>query len=283
MFANAERFPEAEEIVVGDFAEGVASLDLTPNSYVLVATRGHKYDDEALLAAARSKAGYVGLLGSKRKAAMIFRRLFEEGVDADRIGEIRAPRGTRHRRAEPGGDRRQCHGGGPGGAPREEGRRPEGRPSPPQGEAARGTGVTPPASGAAACAGVLLAAGESSRMGRPKQTLDWLGEPLVVYQTRQLLETGVGQAIVVLGHEAEAVRPLVEVVDDPRLTIVVNEDYLEGKTTSIKAGLRAMGPSVASILLLGCRPAPPGVALLRRLAEAHAGARGAHLDPGAPR
>ena len=93
MFANAERFPDAEEIVVGDFAEGVASLDLTPNSYVLVATRGHKYDDEALLAAARSNAGYVGLLGSKRKAAMIFRRLFEEGVDADRIGEIRAPVG----------------------------------------------------------------------------------------------------------------------------------------------------------------------------------------------
>ena len=93
MFANAERFPDAEEIVVGDFAEGVASLDLTPNSYVLVATRGHKYDDAALLAAARSKAGYVGLLGSKRKAAMIFRRLFEEGVDAERIGEIRAPVG----------------------------------------------------------------------------------------------------------------------------------------------------------------------------------------------
>ncbi len=93
MFANAERFPEAKEIVVGDFAEGVASLDLTPNSYVLVATRGHKYDDAALLAAARSKAGYVGLLGSKRKAAMIFRRLFEEGIDSERIGEIRAPVG----------------------------------------------------------------------------------------------------------------------------------------------------------------------------------------------
>ena len=93
MFANAERFPEAEQIVVGDFDAGVASLDLTPNSYVLVATRGHKYDDAALLAAARSKAGYVGLLGSKRKAAMIFRRLFEEGIDGERIGEIRAPVG----------------------------------------------------------------------------------------------------------------------------------------------------------------------------------------------
>ena len=129
--------------------------------------------------------------------------------------------------------------------------------------------MTPPASGVAACAGVLLAAGESSRMGRSKQILDWLGEPLVVYQARQLLEAGMGQAIVVLGHEAEAVRPLVEVVDDPRLTIVVNQDYLEGKTTSIKAGLRALGPGAASILLLAADQPRPG-ALLRRLAEAHA-------------
>lgn len=129
--------------------------------------------------------------------------------------------------------------------------------------------MTPSASGAAACAGVLLAAGESSRMGRPKQTLDWLGEPLVVYQTRQLLEADVGQAIVVLGHEADAVRPLVERVEDSRLTIVVNADYLEGKTSSIKAGLRAVGSGAASIMLLAADQPRPA-ALLRRLAESHA-------------
>ena len=129
--------------------------------------------------------------------------------------------------------------------------------------------MTPPASGAAACAGVLLAAGESSRMGRPKQTLDWLGEPLVVYQTRQLLEAGVGQAIVVLGHEAATVRSLLGAVEDPRLTIVVNRDYLEGKTTSIKTGLRAMERGAASVLLLAADQPRPA-SLLRRLAEAHA-------------
>lgn len=124
--------------------------------------------------------------------------------------------------------------------------------------------MTPPA----ACAGVLLAAGESSRMGRSKQILDWLGEPLVVYQTRQLLEAGVGQAIVVLGHEATAVRPLVEAVEDPRLTLVVNQDYLEGKTTSIKAGLGAVDSGAASIMLLAADQPRPA-SLLRRLAEAH--------------
>ena len=128
--------------------------------------------------------------------------------------------------------------------------------------------MTPSAFGAADCAGVLLAAGESSRMGRPKQTLDWLGEPLVVYQTRQLLEVGVGQVVVVLGHEAAVVRPLVEAVEDARLTIVFNPDYLEGKTTSIKAGLRAMGSGAASLLLLAADQPRPA-ALLRRLAEGH--------------
>ena len=105
-------------------------------------------------------------------------------------------------------------------------------------------------------------------MGRSKQTLDWLGEPLVVYQTRQLLEAGMGQVIVVLGHEATAVRPLVEVVDGPRLTIVVNQDYLQGKTASIKAGLRALGSGAASILLLAADQPRPA-SLLRRLAETH--------------
>ena len=128
--------------------------------------------------------------------------------------------------------------------------------------------MTPSASGAAACAGVLLAAGESSRMGRPKQTLDWLGEPLVVYQMRQLLEAGVGQAVVVLGHKAATVRPLVEAVEDPRVTVVVNPDYLEGKTTSIKLGLRSVGPGAGAILLLAADQPRPA-ALLRRLAEAH--------------
>lgn len=129
--------------------------------------------------------------------------------------------------------------------------------------------MTPTASGAEACAGLLLAAGESSRMGRPKQTLDWLGAPLIVYQTRQLLQAGVGQAIVVLGHEAATVRPLVEAVEDARVSIVVNPDYSEGKTTSIKAGLRAVGSGAASIMLLAADQPRPAE-LLRRLAEAHA-------------
>ena len=93
MYANAERFPEAARIVVDDFARGLRSLEMTPNCYVIVATRGHKLDDLALMEAARSDAGYIGLLGSRRKALMIFRDLFRAGIPESRIAEIRAPVG----------------------------------------------------------------------------------------------------------------------------------------------------------------------------------------------
>ncbi|HLU50060.1 MAG TPA: XdhC family protein, partial [Planctomycetota bacterium] len=92
-FANAERFPQASEIVVDAFDRGIARLPLGPNHHVLIATRGHKLDDEALLAAARSNAGWIGLLGSRRKAVLLFRRLYEAGVPEDRIRRMRAPVG----------------------------------------------------------------------------------------------------------------------------------------------------------------------------------------------
>ena len=79
-FANRERFPEADEIVVTDFVSGLRGLNITPNTFIIVATRGHKYDDSALLEAARTPARYVGLVGSKRKALIIYRTLLAEGV-----------------------------------------------------------------------------------------------------------------------------------------------------------------------------------------------------------
>ena len=92
-FASRERFPEADKLVVDAFDAGLRSLKLGPNHYVIVATRGHKLDDIALLEAARSRAGYVGLLGSKRKAVLIFRDLFEQGIPEERVRQLRAPVG----------------------------------------------------------------------------------------------------------------------------------------------------------------------------------------------
>ena len=93
MFANPERFPDADGIIVDDFDRGLRSLDMGINHYVIVATRGHKLDDLALLEAAKSKAGYVGLLGSKRKAMLIYRDLFRASIPEERVAQIHSPVG----------------------------------------------------------------------------------------------------------------------------------------------------------------------------------------------
>lgn len=92
-FANAERFPEAEGIVVSDYNTGLERVPVNRNTYIVIATRGHRYDDRALAAAVRTSAGYVGLLGSKRKTIEIYKSLLKENVPWERIKEVHAPIG----------------------------------------------------------------------------------------------------------------------------------------------------------------------------------------------
>jgi xanthine dehydrogenase accessory factor len=92
-YANPQRFPEAEQTIVADFAGGLNRLNISPNSYILIATRGHRLDDVAAEAALRTPARYIGLLGSKRKSLLIYRNLLDKGIPAERVGEIRAPVG----------------------------------------------------------------------------------------------------------------------------------------------------------------------------------------------
>ena len=84
-------------------------------------------------------------------------------------------------------------------------------------------------------------------MGSPKPLLRWHGVSLVEYQTRCLLEGGVSEVVVVLGHRAEDVIPFVE---GPNVRYVVNSRYREGKTTSIKTGLAAVSLDADAIALL---------------------------------
>ena len=92
-FASKERFPEAEEVAVADYAHGLESFPITTNTAIIIATRGHNFDDLALEAAARSPAGYVGLVGSQRKVILIYEELLKRGVPLERIREIRSPIG----------------------------------------------------------------------------------------------------------------------------------------------------------------------------------------------
>lgn len=92
-FASKERFPEAERVVLADFSSGLTQVPVNANTFIVVATLGHKYDNVALEAALKSPAGYVGLVGSKRKTILIFEELLKRGIPRERIRNVNAPIG----------------------------------------------------------------------------------------------------------------------------------------------------------------------------------------------
>ncbi|MEM7231129.1 MAG: nucleotidyltransferase family protein, partial [Planctomycetota bacterium] len=120
---------------------------------------------------------------------------------------------------------------------------------------------------------VLLAAGESSRMGRSKQTLDWGGRTLLEYQIRTLVEAGVSELVVVFGHRAEKFVPIARTVRDElkpaKIHFVVNSSYADGKSTSIRAGVHAL-PASCDVLIASVDQ-PRRVDTYRELLSQHEG------------
>ncbi len=97
-YANAERFPDAREIIAEEFDDAIAKLDALPNpigesSYIVIVTRGHKDDMRILRWAAGTSARYIGMIGSQRKVIAIYRELVAEGTDPSRLERIHAPMG----------------------------------------------------------------------------------------------------------------------------------------------------------------------------------------------
>ena len=92
-FANNTRFPLGDVVVAENSAEGFRSVEINKNTFIVIATRGHRYDHVSLEAALNTSASYIGLLGSKRKTILIYEELLSKGVSIDRIKNVRAPIG----------------------------------------------------------------------------------------------------------------------------------------------------------------------------------------------
>jgi molybdenum cofactor cytidylyltransferase len=99
---------------------------------------------------------------------------------------------------------------------------------------------------------LLLAAGDSERMGRPKALLDWHGQPLLSHQLQQIQKSGVAECIVVLGRDAETLAPLVRRPFRPgwKARAIVNPRHGDGKCSSIKAGLTSLLARPDGILIV---------------------------------
>jgi len=116
-----------------------------------------------------------------------------------------------------------------------------------------------------AISAILLAAGESRRMGSPKPLLAWRGATLIEYQIAQLRKAGVGDVIAVLGHRSENILPLVTAAG---ARPVVNESYHEGRASSLRAGAAAIEGAETVVVLSVDQPRP--ATITRRLLDQHA-------------
>ena len=92
-FANAERFPQAETIVVEPIPEWLHRNTIPASAFVVVVTRGHTHDLDAMRALAARDLKYLGLIGSRAKVSRIFARLVEEGMPPECLGRVHAPIG----------------------------------------------------------------------------------------------------------------------------------------------------------------------------------------------
>lgn len=92
-FASRERFPEADEILCAPPAAALKTLGIKAHSAIVIATAGFEQDFAVARAALRSDAGFIGMIGSRRKREVLARTLAEEGFEPAAIERIRMPVG----------------------------------------------------------------------------------------------------------------------------------------------------------------------------------------------
>lgn len=95
LFANRERFPQATQVVCGPILDVVRQIPLTPHTYVVLVTRGHVLDMDALkvMLEREEPVAYVGMIGSSRRIRAVFELLEQQGYAREAFGKVHAPVG----------------------------------------------------------------------------------------------------------------------------------------------------------------------------------------------
>lgn len=228
--ATRERFPEAERIFADDICNSFEKINISQNTYIVIVTQGHHDDALALKCCIKSDAAYIGMIGSKRKTALMSEKFLYDGeATKQELDKIYAPIGldinsktvneiavsivaqlinVRY-------DNQQK------------------KPAP-----------------VIHC--IVLAAGESKRMKQQKM--------LMPFNDFSIIETVVGKAknseaaetLVVLGSDKKIIG---EKIKDLNVQITENKNYREGMLSSVRCGFNSLPKEVeAAIILLGDQP-----------------------------
>jgi len=93
-YADSRRVPDADRVVVLDsFDRAFAAIPVDEDSYAIIVTRGHAHDKTVLVQALRTTAGYIGMIGSKRKTGLVLQSLLQEGFTQEDIDRVYTPIG----------------------------------------------------------------------------------------------------------------------------------------------------------------------------------------------
>lgn len=93
-FANRERFPDAKEIICESFDKAADLVSIRPSDYAVIVTRGHKHDEDCLRAILGGPPPYyTGMIGSRRRVAIVRKQMKDEGFDTERVDALHSPVG----------------------------------------------------------------------------------------------------------------------------------------------------------------------------------------------
>lgn len=92
-FASAEAHPDADETVVVPMDQAVGRLPIDKTTFLVAVTRGHQHDETVIRQALRCPAGYLGMIGSRRKVALMKKKLIAEGFTEAELSRLHAPIG----------------------------------------------------------------------------------------------------------------------------------------------------------------------------------------------
>lgn len=262
-FLTPERFPGATGFVRTEFAQAGRTVPTDPLSFVLVMTHNYLHDRDLLRAFLPTPARYLGMLGPRARTDKILRELAAEGVAIgdERRAQIYGPVGL-----DVGGESPDeialsalaeilaVARGREGGFLR-----------------ARTGPIHLPAQDAGPLvSAVILAAGASTRMGRPKLAIPVRGTPMIRRVAEAALASRCGEVIVVLGTHAELYRSL---LDGLAVRIVENPDPARGMGSSLRTGAESVSSIASGVVILLADQPFVSADVINRLIEAAAADR----------
>ncbi|NOY37494.1 MAG: NTP transferase domain-containing protein [Chlorobi bacterium] len=241
-YASRQNLPDADTVIVDSIGHAIRQIPITRDTFIVIVTRGHRDDADALKACIHEDVAYIGMIGSKRKIALMRDRFItQQWASATLFDRVFAPVGLNigaqtvneialsicaqliRVRDSLNNRRKRLH-------------------------------IT----------SVVLAAGESKRMGKPKLMLPFDEKSIIETVVSEAVKSAINSTIVVLGSDAESIGNLLRQFP---VETVYNRHYKTGMFSSVQCGLRLVRETTdAVMILLGDQPMI-GTPVMNRMTE----------------